>query len=210
MSRLEWKHKRYSRIHRRLGSWRIKPKQYTFDNPPSPVPTYGVRDEQWENVYVSSAQAELIARDGRRALEVALTIINSENNGVDYEDQLAIMCAAMDHLWRTQRACLENAMAVEDRSTAVIDFMNRMGKKKFRPVKATVSAINARLKDGYTLEQIYAVVEWKWFDWGGTDMERYYRPITIFAASKFDSYLNEVPPEIMNKHTGEEVEKTWR
>ena len=65
--------------------------------------------------------------------------------------------------------------------------------------KATLRHISARLNEGYLLEEFYAVIDKKWREWGGSDMEKYMRPETLFG-SKFEGYLNE--PETQKKKKG--------
>lgn len=62
-----------------------------------------------------------------------------------------------------------------------------------RPYRATTKAtqkhINARLSEGYTLDDFKVVIDKKVDDWKGTEMEKYLRPETLFG-TKFESYLN--------------------
>ena len=55
--------------------------------------------------------------------------------------------------------------------------------------KATQGHINARLAEGYTVEDFYTVIDKKCAEWRGTDFEKYLRPSTLFG-SKFENYLN--------------------
>lgn len=55
--------------------------------------------------------------------------------------------------------------------------------------KATQSHINARLSEGFTLENFYTVIDKKCAEWKGSPMEKYLRPETLFG-SKFENYLN--------------------
>lgn len=63
-----------------------------------------------------------------------------------------------------------------------------------RPYRATTKAtqkhINARLSEGYTLDDFKVVIDKKVDDWKGTEMEQYLRPETLFCAKHFESYLN--------------------
>ena len=55
--------------------------------------------------------------------------------------------------------------------------------------KATQGHINARLAEGYTVENFYTVIDKKCAEWKGGKMEQYLRPETLFG-SKFENYLN--------------------
>jgi predicted phage replisome organizer/uncharacterized phage protein (TIGR02220 family) len=55
--------------------------------------------------------------------------------------------------------------------------------------KKTKSLINARLQEGFTVEDFKTVIDKKCAEWMGTNMEMYLRPETLFG-TKFESYLN--------------------
>ena len=73
----------------------------------------------------------------------------------------------------------------------VIDYLNKKANTNYRPTtKNTQSFINARLKEGYTVEDFKKVIDSKSREWLGTDFEKYLRPSTLFG-TKFENYLNE-------------------
>ena len=73
----------------------------------------------------------------------------------------------------------------------VIDYLNRKASTNYRSTtKNTQSFINARLKEGYTVEDFKKVIDSKSKDWLNTDFEKYLRPATLFG-TKFENYLNE-------------------
>lgn len=72
----------------------------------------------------------------------------------------------------------------------VIDRLNEKAGTNYRASsKATQSHINARLAEGYTLEDFFTVIDKKCAEWRGGEMEKYLRPETLFG-SKFENYLN--------------------
>lgn len=74
--------------------------------------------------------------------------------------------------------------------TAVIARLNEKAGTAYRASsKATQGHINARLAEGFTVEDFYTVIDKKCAEWRGTDMEKYLRPETLFG-SKFENYLN--------------------
>lgn len=76
----------------------------------------------------------------------------------------------------------------------IIEYLNTVANKKFKPnTSATKKLINARLSDGYTLQEIKYVIDNKTAEWLNTDMQKYLRPETLFNATKFESYVNEPP-----------------
>lgn len=73
----------------------------------------------------------------------------------------------------------------------VIDYLNKKANTNYRAsTKNTQSFINARLKEGYTVEDFKKVIDSKSKEWLNTDFEKYLRPATLFG-SKFENYLNE-------------------
>ena len=74
--------------------------------------------------------------------------------------------------------------------SAVISRLNEKSGMNYRSsTKATQGHINARIAEGYTVEDFYSVIDKKCAEWKGTDMEKYLRPETLFG-SKFENYLN--------------------
>ena len=73
----------------------------------------------------------------------------------------------------------------------VIDYLNKKANTNYRPTtKNTQSFINARVKEGYTVEDFKKVIDSKSKEWLNTDFEKYLRPTTLFG-TKFENYLNE-------------------
>lgn len=73
---------------------------------------------------------------------------------------------------------------------SVIDRLNEKAGTNYRASSAaTQKHINARLAEGYTLEDFFSVIDKKCAEWKGTNMEMYLRPETLFG-SKFENYLN--------------------
>lgn len=73
----------------------------------------------------------------------------------------------------------------------IIDYLNECTGKSYKSnSKIAISNINARLKEGYTLEDFKKVIEVKSTKWIGTKWEDYLTPNTLFG-TKFESYLNE-------------------
>ena len=75
----------------------------------------------------------------------------------------------------------------------IISFLNTETGSSFRAnTAATQRIINARLSDGFSVEDFKAVIDCKAGQWkSDPKMSQYLRPSTLFAASKFDGYLQE-------------------
>lgn len=74
----------------------------------------------------------------------------------------------------------------------VIDYLNKKANKNFKhTTKNTIKHINARVKEGFTKEDMMEVVDKKVAAWGNDPkMEEYLRPPTLFG-TKMESYVNE-------------------
>lgn len=98
---------------------------------------------------------------------------------------------------------LSNSLAKE-----VIDYLNKLANTNFKSnSKANTTIINARSKEGYVFDDFKIVINNKVKDWKGTSFEQYLRPITLFAPSKFENYLNQVMPK--NKLLDILTDDTW-
>lgn len=75
----------------------------------------------------------------------------------------------------------------------IVDYLNDRTGKHYRLGKNVRKLINARLSEGYTVDDFKTVIDHKVASWKGTEMEQYLRPSTLFAPSHFDDYLNETP-----------------
>lgn len=77
-------------------------------------------------------------------------------------------------------------------ATRIIDHLNQATGSNYRATsKDTLSAISARLKDGFTEDDFYRVIDGRVMAWGSDPkMVQYLRPSTLFRPSKFEEYLN--------------------
>ena len=72
----------------------------------------------------------------------------------------------------------------------VVDYLNIKAGTSYRAKsKDTQRHINARLTDGFTVDDFKTVIDKKCAEWKGTEFEQYLRPSTLFG-TKFENYLN--------------------
>lgn len=84
----------------------------------------------------------------------------------------------------------------------VIKYLNEKLNRKFSlKTPAYKKLIYARMKEGYSVEDIKSVIDKKGKEWSGTEYEKYLNPNTLFSSSHFDVYLNqsESAPKAQNK-----------
>lgn len=80
---------------------------------------------------------------------------------------------------------------MENFYTPIIEYLNSKSGKNYRTSGAkTQDLINARLNEGFTLEDFYKVIDIKVAEWKGNDMDKFLRPETLFS-NKFEGYLNQ-------------------
>jgi len=81
----------------------------------------------------------------------------------------------------------------------IINYLNEKANKMFKPNSSSAKKlINARLRDGYTLDDFKHVIDVKAMQWlNNPDMNVYLRPSTLFNATNFENYLNEKSRERM-------------
>lgn len=79
----------------------------------------------------------------------------------------------------------------------VLAYLNEKARRNYRPVKATLGLISARLKEGATVDECKSVIDNKVSAWSGDQkMDRYLRPETLFNATKFASYVGELADDV--------------
>ena len=73
----------------------------------------------------------------------------------------------------------------------IINYLNLKCNKNFKyTTEKTISCINARIREGNTLEDFKKVIDKKCDEWSNTTMKVYLRPETLFG-TKFERYLTE-------------------
>lgn len=81
----------------------------------------------------------------------------------------------------------------KDDVAKVIDYLNEKTRKRFSPKsKGNTKYITARLKEGYTVDDMKRVIDNQSAKWlRDNKMRVYLRPATLFNSEKFESYLND-------------------
>jgi uncharacterized phage protein (TIGR02220 family) len=86
--------------------------------------------------------------------------------------------------------------AMGEEARAVLAFLNDKAGKRFPPTESNVGIIVARRREGFTVEQLRAVIAIKVRAWGNDpEMREFLRPATLFGRSKFSQYVGELGPE---------------
>ena len=92
---------------------------------------------------------------------------------------------------RKQQTQSTGRTASSEQVKAIIDYLNEKTGKNYRATSdRAIKPINARINEGYALDDFYKVIDVKTAEWLGSDAEQWLRPETLFGP-KFDGYLNQ-------------------
>lgn len=141
----------------------------------SPAQTESGRFEYLYDIYEQPQQKEVVENQEQEKQGV-------ESLGVENQGQL-----------NTIPSSKNKSNTNKEIYKTVIDYLNSKTGQHYRAgSKDTQKHINARLAEGFTVEDFMRVVDNMWTEWRGTEWEKYLRPSTLFG-SKFENYLNRKP-----------------
>lgn len=86
----------------------------------------------------------------------------------------------------------------------IIDYLNKKASKNYKyTTKKTKTHINARINEGFTIDDFKKVIDNKAEEWlNDSKMNKFLRPETLFG-NKFESYLNQKGSEYVGKFGNE-------
>jgi len=107
----------------------------------------------------------------------------------------------------------KNAKTHPEEVRQIIEYFNHVcGTNYKHQSKATAEMINARLNDGFTVDDFRIVIDKKHIEWGNdSNYCKYLRPETLFRPSHFESYLNQkdVKPETAASGISQEMSELY-
>ena len=150
---------------------------------PSTLPERNLLNIQKDKTYTLKGDVSKVDTECIQTVSIGKDRLGKDRLG---KDRLEIYCH-VSHDDETQKPHVE-----------IIEYLNLKTGSKFKPsTKPYVQAIQARLKEGYSIDDFKTVINKKCAEWIGTKMEKYLTPKTLFAPSHFDQYLNaNVKPEM--------------
>ena len=155
---------------------------------PSTLPERNLLNIQKDKTYTLKGNVSKMDTECIQTVSIGKDRLGKDRLGKDRlgKDRLEIYCH-VSHDDETQKPHVE-----------IIEYLNLKTGSKFKPsTKPYVQAIQARLKEGYSIDDFKTVINKKCAEWIGTKMEKYLTPKTLFAPSHFDQYLNaNVKPEM--------------
>lgn len=78
----------------------------------------------------------------------------------------------------------------KENALKVLAYFNEKTGHNYKDTSANMKFLLARLED-YTVDDLISVIDKKYKEWKGTNMEKYIRIETLFNATKFESYVNQ-------------------
>ena len=154
----------------------------------STLPERNLLNIQKDKTYTLKGAVSKVDTECIQTVSIGKDRLGKDRLGKDRlgKDRLEIYCH-VSHDDETQKPHVE-----------IIEYLNLKTGSKFKPsTKPYVQAIQARLKEGYSIDDFKTVINKKCAEWIGTKMEKYLTPKTLFAPSHFDQYLNaNVKPEM--------------
>ena len=83
-----------------------------------------------------------------------------------------------------------------DDALTVLSFLNEKSGRAYRPVGANLDLIKARLKEGYTVQDLKTLTARKCREWREDDtMKKFMRPATLYNKTKCAQYIGECVEE---------------
>ena len=129
--------------------------------------------------------------NGVKFCEYYATKFNGVCNKVEQGMQQSLTGGMQQSL--TNNIDIDNLSNNKEIYISVIDYLNSKAGTHYKATsKDTQRHINARLAEGYTVDDFKRVVDNMWTAWKSTEWEQYMRPSTLFG-SKFENYLNRKP-----------------
>ncbi|MCM7576738.1 conserved phage C-terminal domain-containing protein [Enterobacter kobei] len=83
----------------------------------------------------------------------------------------------------------DSEVLLTENSKSVLKHLNLVSGSRFQNCSASLDNIRARLREGFTPEELMLVIDYKNEHWKGLEDYQYMRPKTLFTPGKFPSYL---------------------
>jgi len=134
-----------------------------------------------------------------------------------YHEEMSLLSHDKNNGYKLDAQCIQDVSTGKGRLelgevrlelyNAIISDLNQKAKSSYRPTTGkTKSLIDARLNEGFELNDFIHVNTVKCAEWLGNENEKYLRPETLYG-TKFEGYLNQkitdkVKANLVMEHTG--------
>lgn len=146
------------------------------------------------NYIRSDRYKETVYQEEKAQLEVkengAYTL--PENTGIPVGIPNGYRLDTQDRIGKDRDRIDKDILSSSEQIKEIVDYLNEKCNTRYRAnTDATKKHINARLNEGYTVEDFKQVIDTKVAEWGkDSKMRKFLRPETLFG-TKFESYLNQ-------------------
>lgn len=160
---------------------------------------------RWVNSLVDKGylESQLVYKEGTKEIEKRILRLSSVSKNVKTPNSKNVKTSisknakenntSINNTSMNNNILSSNLDDTKGKAVEIIDYLNEKAGKRFsHKTKETAKHINARLKDGYTVEDFKRVIDNRVMKWSkDKKMKEYIRPDTLFTPTNFEKYLND-------------------
>ena len=155
---------------------------------------------RWVNSLVDKGylESQLVYKEGTKEIEKRILRLSSVSKNVKTPHSKNVKTSISKNAKENNTSINNNILSsnlddTKGKAVEIIDYLNEKAGKRFsHKTKETAKHINARLKDGYTVEDFKRVIDNRVMKWSrDKKMKEYIRPDTLFTPTNFEKYLND-------------------
>lgn len=95
---------------------------------------------------------------------------------------------------------IEEGKNIKQNCKIILEGINKITGRQYRETETNLAPIKARLEEpDVDFTEVKKMLNRQWLLWKGTPQAEFYRPVTLFAKSKFESYYAARNSEIQNE-----------
>ena len=80
-------------------------------------------------------------------------------------------------------------VVITDQARQVLSYLNKTTGSRYQVCSTSLENIRARLREQFTVDDLFLVVDYKNADWRDSEQAQYLRPATLFIPKNFPGYL---------------------
>jgi len=161
-------------------------------------PVFGKGGEQELNKYIAQIPAKVLSM-GKHLLENDPKVLPLGTKGTSVQGTKVLPQGKHNNNINNNK---NNKSGKPDISSEIINYLNKKTGKNFKPVESNKKLIRARIKESYSEDDLFRVIDRKVLEWAGdSKMAQYLRPATLFNAEKFNQYYGELGTPLPEKTT---------
>jgi uncharacterized phage protein (TIGR02220 family) len=151
-----------------------------------------------KNTYIIGTQIK--CKHFKLLLDISKCDLRETNKSIDLRE------TDISDLRETNKSVNNNkTIIINNNIKEIINYLNTKLDTNYKyTTKQTQSMINARLKEGFTVDDFKKVIDKKYNEWLNTEFEQYLTPQTLFS-TKFEKYLNQKTKQEVNPYEGVRV-----